>query len=417
MTKDEARKVLCLPERYTQEDLERAYIGQRDAYYPPMHELFSKHDEAHIKEQMLEQMRDNSYIYPVEDMEKGPNGRDKAQYAFIRFADVCDAYHILKGDKDYVPYRLDGDDPEGYWSVLHGKANAALRMKAAAFSRRTLWLLIPLLVAWIATVGVQSLLPGMIASAVFIALHWGIPFWLTPMDFLFYIPKGLWKGMKEGADHGLCITKLYSIIFCSLGFVIWWTVKFLILPYKILEEWELEFQDRRDYVRRCEKLVPLHYERTKEQVAAFGKEYMGNKVEKARSAYMTISKWNPQARSEALEEVEALVKKQNPQYGCTISQAKSDTRDLRFFENNLKEKDERAYKFAEWAAYTSYDYGNVSVLKYDEDFANSMHERHDEKVKHKYDYVDRQKMHYVLQAEIARQRQLLECCVMLHDMM
>ena len=139
MTKEEARKTLCLPERYTQEDLEKAYIGQRDTFYPPMHELFGKHEEEHIKEQMLEQMRAISYIYPVENMEKGPSGREKAQYAFMRFADVCDAYHILKEDKDYVPYRLDGNDPEGYWAVLHGKVGAAIRQKAAKFSHYTLW--------------------------------------------------------------------------------------------------------------------------------------------------------------------------------------------------------------------------------------------------------------------------------------
>ena len=417
MTKEEARKVLCLPERYTPAELEAAYIGQRDTYYPPMHELFCKHDEAHIKEQMLEQMRDNSYIYPLEDMEQGPNGRDKAQYAFIRFADVCDAYQILKNDKDYVPYRLDGDDPEGYWAALHGKVNAALRMKAATFSRFTLWLLIPLAIAWIAAGVMENLLPGMIATVVFVALHWGIPCWLTPWDFLFYIPVGLWKGIKKGAEYGLCITKLYSIIFCGLGFVFWWTVKFIFRPCKIREDWELEFQDRRDYVRRCEKLVPLHYQRTKEQVEAFGKEYMGNKVEKARSAYMTIRKWTPQARSNALAEMGEQVRKQNPQYQRTMAQARADTQDLRFFQNYLKEKDERFAKFVDWTAYTSYDYGKVSVAMYDEDYAQSLHQRHDEKMKGSYDYVDRQKMHYVLQAEIANQRQLLECCVALHDVM
>ena len=417
MTKEEAIKTLCLPECYTPEDLEKAYIGQRDVHYPPMHELFSKHDEAFVKEQMLQQMTAYTYVYPVEDMKKGPSGKDKAQYAFMRFADVCDAYHILKNDKDYVPYRLDGNDPEGYWAVRFGKAGAALRKKAAAFSRYTLWLLIPLAIAWIAAGVMENLLLGLIASAVFVALHWGIPFWLTPMDFLFYIPKGLWKGIQEGADHGWCIFKLYSIIFCSLGFVFWWTVKFIFRPCKILEDWELEYSERGDYIRRCKKLVPLRYARAKEQVAAFGAQYMGNKVEKARATYMTISKWSPQARNAALEEVGELVAKQNPHYQKAVAQAKSDTHDLRFFENYLHEKDERYSKFADWVADDSYDDGHVFFYGYDQSVYDSMMESHNEKVKGSYDYVDRQKMHYVLRSEIARQRRLLESCVLLHDMM
>lgn len=417
MTKEEARKVLCLPEWYTPEDLEKAYIGQRDTYYPPMHELFSKHDEAHVKEQMLEQMKSYNYAYPMENMDKGPSGRDKAQYAFIRFGDVCDAYHILKNDKDYVPYRLDGKDVEGYWTVLYGRAGAAVRKKAAAFSHYTLWLLIPLVIAWIAAGVMESLLVGMIATVAFVALHWGIPCWLTPWDFLFYIPKGWWKGVQEGADHGLCITKLYSIIFCSLGFLFWWTIKFIFRPCKITEDWEFEFSERRDYVRRCKKLIPLRYARTKEQVEAFGKEHMGNKVEKARSAYMTIRKWAPQARSQALAEMEEQVKKQNPQYQRTVAQARSDTHDLRFFENYLKEKDERYSKFADWVADDSYQDEHLYFHGYDQSVYDSMMEKHDERVKGSYDYVDQQKMHFALQAEIARQRQLLECCVMLSDIM
>ena len=417
MTKEEARKVLCLPERYTQEDVEKAYIGQRDTYYPPMHELFGQHEEAHIKEQMLEQMRTYTYIYPLENPEKGPTGREKAQYAFMRFADVCDAYHILRDDKDYVPYRLDGNDMEGYWAVRHGRAGAALRKKAAAFSHYTLWLLIPLVIAWIATVAVESLLVGMIATVAFVALHWGIPLWLTPMDFLFYIPKGLWNGIQEGADHGWCIFKLYSIIFCALGFVIWWTVKLLILPYKILEEWELEFFDRGAYVRACKALVPKRYARAKEQVEAFGREYMGDKVQKARKAYTTIRQWTPQARSQALARVDAQVAQQNPQYQLAVEQSQRDIFSLRSLENELRRQDERYSKFADWVATDSGMRYGITYYNYDEDLADSMMENHNEKMKYRYDHVALERMHYAFRGEIAKQRQLLECCVVLHDMM
>lgn len=417
MTKEQAEKILDLPDYYNMDDVEKAYRRQRDVYYPPLHELFSKRDEARIKEQMYEQMTNYTYNFLPQDPQNGATPSDKAQFAFVRFSDVCDAYHILRNDKHYKTYRLDPDDPDGYWAVRYGKAGAASRRKAAAFSRKTLWLLIPLLLAVIFAGTIENYAVCAMAALAFVALHWGIPFMLTPIDFLLYLPRGLWKGVTRGAEYGLLITKLYSIIVCSLGFLIWWIIKFIFRPCLILEDWELEFCERRDYTRRCKAFVPLRYARAKEQVEEFGKEFnMDDKLQKAVQAYQIVSKWTPEARENAFSHVEQDVHKENPQYGGNLSRVRSGMFRAGRYEIMARHEQERASKWIEWVSTDTYGAGPFVFSNRDDALADSMYE--DQRVKNEvyYGLADRERMELALDRDVIHQRQILEYCVALLPM-
>ena len=409
-------RILNLQRWYTPEDLEEAYRRQRDIFYPPMHEIFGKHDEKIVKEQMLNQMTSLDYVYPLENYSKGPSGREMAQQAFICFSDVCDAYHILKEDKDYTPYRLDAIDFDGYLEDRFGKAGGKLWKGLATFSRYALWLLIPLLVAWIAAGISEQLWIGWLATAVFAFFHWGVALRLNFSGFLLYIPKGLWEGLAFGAQYGFIITKLYSIIFCGLGWLIWWTIKFIFRPCLIIEDLEYGLGDKHHYVRRCRELVPLRYAQAKAQVEQFGQEHMADKVRKAQLTYAVISKWSEQARDSAVAEMLAEVKKESPQYEQTFARIRDDIFSLKSREHYLREEDRRAYKWIDWVNTDSYGVGPIWYYSYDEDGAMRMAEEHDEKVSGSYEHLDKLRAHYAMEAQIVNQRRLMDCCIKLYSL-
>ena len=114
---------------------------------------------------------------------------------------------------------------------------------------------------------------------------------------------------------------------------------------------------------------------------------------------------------------DAQVAQQNPQYQLAVEQSQRDIFSLRSLENELRRQDERYSKFADWVATDSGMRYGITYYNYDEDLANSMMENHNEKMKYRYDHVALERMHYAFRGEIAKQRQLLECCVVLHDMM
>ncbi len=415
MNKEQAEKILNLPKRYTDKELEDAYRRQRDVYYPPLHELFGKHDEENVKNQMFEQMTDYSFSYPVRNHKEGPSGSEMAQYAFICFSDVCDAYHILKGDQDYIPYRLDANDFDGYLLERFGKVGGVICKILAKLSRYTLWFLIPLAIAWIWAAAEEKLSIGILASGLFVALHWGIPFLLDPFGFLLYLPKGLWEGIECGAQYGLLITKLYSIMLCSCGFLIWWIIKFVFRPCLIIDDLEFGLGEKIHFKRHCRSLLQKRYDRAKEQVEQFGEEFMADKVRQAYLAYQSLGKWNPEKRKAALEEVLAVVQKNNPQYKATMERARHDIFELNSLKASFSREDERASKWIEWVSYDQYSVGPILVSSRDDDMADRLYQKYDENHSGRYDYLEEQRMHFILDQKIAQQRQFLECCIAVYD--
>jgi hypothetical protein len=401
MTKEQALEILNLNNRFSREELEDAYRRQRDVYYPPMHELFGKHDEETVKKLMFEQMTSYVYTHPLEDPKEGPSGNEMAQYAFICFSDVCDAYHILLEDKAYTPHRLDAGDFHGYLDKRYGKVGGKICKVLAVLSRYTLWLLIPLLVAWLE---INNPIIGMLATVAFVTLHWGIPMFFDPFGFLLYLLKGWWNGVTYGAQYGFLITKLCSIMVCSMGCLIWWIIKFIFRPYLIIEDLELSLGEKYHFRKWCKALVEKRYDRAKEQVKQFGQEYMVDKVHKAHLAYLVISKWTPQERDAALKKVLVEVEKENPQYAATMERARKSTFSLKSLETSLRINEERASKWIEWLSTDHYGAGPFWFTSQDDDLAEYLYQAYDKKVSGSYNYIELRRMHF----DIHSQRQALE---------
>ena len=276
MDKEKARKLLGLGTKFSKEELDQAYRGMRDVYYPPAHEVFGQLDRRWLQQIMYDRMRGKFDGFPAVSSENPEYGKFKAVYAYLHFADICEAYYILGGETEFNNRSVESPlDIVAYLEHKYGKARAKAMKRAEKFSPKTIWFLIPLGLAWIVALAGGGMAVGYIATAIFLWIHWGTA--MRSMDgkyFLMYPLGQMWEGIKEGACHGLLLSKLISIWFCFWFFTIRGIVKMIFWPPSVRFDWEFNLTyENKEFAEFCRQQTAQRLVQTDAQIVLFSKEF------------------------------------------------------------------------------------------------------------------------------------------------
>lgn len=275
MDKAKAMKLLGLKEGFTKQELDKAYWGMRDAYYPPAHEVFGQLDRGWLQQIMYDRMLGEVDGFPAVSSNDPEYGKFKAVYAYLHFSDICEAYYLLGGETEFTNRSVEMLDIEAYLERKCGVSRAKEMKKAEKFSPKTIWFLIPLGISWIVALAGNMMAIGYLATAIFLWIHWGTAVRsMSAWYFALYPLRQMWEGLKEGASHGLLISKLISIWLCVPFFTIRGLLKFIFWPPSVRFDWKFGLTyNNKEFADFCRQQTRERLDQTDAQIALFSKEF------------------------------------------------------------------------------------------------------------------------------------------------
>lgn len=413
MEEYEARKILGLSYDFKKKDLDAAFKAMKDVYYPTMHEICGTIDKERLKQIIYTRQTDDNNFFPCDNKSGMVNNRDRSIYAFLHFADIHDAYHLLAKDKKYRTYNVSTFDVQEYLIQTYGKAAADRRQAAAKFNKKTLWFLIPLAIAWIVALAGSNMAIGYVATAIFALLHWGSAIVSMPVYFPTYFLRKLWDGWCTGVDFGLLISKLIAIILCGHFSALWALAKMIFYPPAVYEDWQFDLRWSKKYKDFCHKLTEQRIAQTEQQIAEYGKEFNSDILRNARIGFRHIYSWKPEARQNALQHVHAQVLENNPNIR-TAALANSGSR--RSINMGMHSAWQDYSKRSDLIERFSYEETPIGVYRSDST-ADSLHEKNDEAFKTMHSLYEMDAINNKIEDSLIDQRILLEQCAALVPLM
>lgn len=408
-----AQRTLGLSYNYKRKDLEPAFRAMRDIYYPPLHEICGTIDKDRLRQIIYTRQTDTYNFFPCNDPSGETSGKDRSIYAALHFADIYDAYHQLSGDKNYRSYNVSYLDLTEYMYYKYGKAATARRLAAAKFSKKTLWFLIPLAIAWIVALASGNTAIGLVATAIFALLHWGSAFLSMPGYFLLYLPKKLWEGWADGIDYGLLISKLLCLYFFGLFYSIRALAKLIFYPPAVYDDWKWDTFCSKAYKNFCRDLTEKRIKHIESLIAQYGKEFDKRKLQLARIGFRYVRGWKPEAREETLRQVINPVMAQNPHFKMALEENSNDWRITSMCMSDARHTYERRTQLIETL---SYEATPIGVYRNDST-ADSLHEKNTEALKSTLSSYEMDRVNNQIEKDLIDQRVLLEQCAALTPMM
>ncbi len=215
MTKEDALKILRLPENATRQQIEESYRQLRLLFYP--HCYGRPHGfSAQQTQEIFYQDVSGGYYKPPKGVQYQNFPLDGYEYAFVSYARICQAYEYLTAPENQNEFGVDPNTAYGYDVLHYGKRAADIREKVSFFACTKN---IPVLLMYLATglIGAMINKPGNLFSVLsdlagiaYIALL-GCAWITLPLDMLLVVPKRIVNGMKLGAGIGPWITRPITI--------------------------------------------------------------------------------------------------------------------------------------------------------------------------------------------------------------
>lgn len=373
MNKTDAMELLGLKKGFTRQELDKAYWGMRDTYYPPAHEVFGKLDRAWLQQIMYDRMRGEFSGFPGVSSEDPEYGKFKAVYAYLHFADICEAYYLLGGETEFNNRSVDTLDVIPYLEHKYGKSRAKAMKRAEKISPKTIWLLIPLGLAWIVALAGDMMFVGYITTAIFLWIHWGTAMRsMSGWYFALYPLRQMWEGLKEGASHGLLLTKLISIWLCFWFFTIRGILKVLFWPPSVHFDWAFGLTyENKEYADFCRQQTKERLEQTDAQIALFSKEFDHEIIRKGAVAFAQFpyEQWDWHWSNEFTKAISRAVAVKYPHLTAAQNVASSRGQIAYMAMRMDAHKLERAQNFASATAYFDTPIGVVA----DDDLLEAKH--------------------------------------------
>ncbi len=262
----------------------------RELYCPKYYELLSGRDERNIKQEMYKK------ICTEEEEKDACCNRYVETEAFLRFADVHDAYNTLAENKEYKEHSLDYDNIKEYETKRFGEKVAKrnhIAQSIASFG-------IILMIVWVASFVLGCIFNnttfGDIVQVIFYCT--GHCVLLTriadavyaPRQHFLYIPLSVRDDIsKEWDTRDSIISNIFGSIFIFAFSLVISVVLFIINPASGTQLKEDGYRKRDDYKEFCREIVNARYERTLRDIESYinqngGEKYLNSK--KAVAYYM-----------------------------------------------------------------------------------------------------------------------------------
>lgn len=409
----EARGILGLPYHHKKQDLDRAFQALKDVYYPALHEICGSIDKARLHQIIYTRQTDDRRFFPCDNKSGKISAADRSLYAFIHFADIHDAYHLLAKDKNYRTYNVSTFDVQEYLIQTYGKATADRRQAAAKFNKKTVWLLIPLAIAWIVALAGTNMTIGYVATAIFALLHWGSAIVSMPVYFPTYFLRKLWDGWCTGADFGLLISKLIAIILCGHFCALWALAKMIFYPPAVYDDWKFDLRWSKKFKTFCHKLTDQRIAHTEQLIAEYGKEFNADTLKKARIGFRQIRSWKPSAQRNALDAVSEQVWNNDTNIRLAVAANRESRSSINMGMHSAEQDYSRRSDLIERL---SYEETPIGVYRSDST-ADSLHEKNEESFKSIYSLYEMEQINNKIEDSLIDQRILLEKCAALVPLM
>lgn len=237
MDKYTAKEILGMDKQGAEYDLETQYNRYRDLYFPPFFEITTPRNEFMIKQQMHNLLECDTFIeynkYVCADyVDIDKNNVDPFSIktppagvlAFLKFGEVCDAYHTLKNDKNYPEYPLVKPDTHDFDKKNQNKSISRIRKFLGGFISLGIFNLI-LLFIFTAFIQIPRIL--VILGCVHV-LQWACAWLYSPLDMLLVIPRHIWNGIKWGKKRWVLL--LPVLLVCAIVCAAWGILVFVAFP-------------------------------------------------------------------------------------------------------------------------------------------------------------------------------------------
>lgn len=348
-----AKEILGITFGADSRTIESQYDRYRDLYFPMFEEIKSSRNERRIKDYMRECFfidadEDVDYYFPSFAInDKGEQcAPSEDVLSFLKFGEVCDAYHSLKKDTDYPEYPL---SPEGFEKANDLRLGKGLGMarkflrKFASISSLTMILIMILLFVFPGNYAIR--VPLLSTLLVIYIVQWLCTWIYAPLNMLLLIPKCAWKGMRWGMDVHLWfvwpILPICGAICGVLG-----VAAFLFFPGFALSDRDKQVKSSKKYRNYCNDIVNRRYERICREIEEFRQSHEYQNYESAKKAFCYFKNMNPDELKKRLEYARLTVLENN-QFLAELQQKQVEegVQLLKTVEK-CEKKSDRTYKIA-----------------------------------------------------------------------
>jgi len=217
MIREDALMILHLPKDATREQIEQSYTQLRQLYHPNCYGTPHEFSQLQLEEVLCRELSSPYYKEP-EGVQYQNFPQVGYEYAFTRYALVCQAYDYLTSPKNQNQYGVDPNTPYGYDTLHYGLTVAKLRYQASLILT---YAMIPVIIGYLLTglIGAMINRDGnffSVVSSILLVGYFvlqGIAWLSTPLDMLLLIPKRILAGMKVGAETESWLLKPLAILF------------------------------------------------------------------------------------------------------------------------------------------------------------------------------------------------------------
>lgn len=258
---------------------EERFNAYREIYAPDLNGSLIPENAQEIRRAMYATMFANN----VDDFIAA---QSESTYAFMKFAELNDAYYkeIVK-DRNYKEYPLRNSAMANFYIKHYGKVLGGFKniaVEVSGFGVLTAILII-----------ISGIIYGFSGSNLFynITNVLGVIFAIqhicgilaAPLDFLMYLPKRIWQGIKKGAKEGFSIFKPLSILFHMAIKLVLGALALIFLPgLPYMEDNTNRLKKTKAFQKYAAEVVDARFARTLKDLKRF-REKAGAEVYKNTS--------------------------------------------------------------------------------------------------------------------------------------
>ncbi len=295
MKKSQAKEILGYNwEGMEDMPLEERFQNFRDLYYPKYYEFMSEHNEQEIKREMYKKM-----IHAPETLHFVET--EEATSAFLKFADVHDAYNILAKTEDYNEHSVEYSDIREYDEKRYGKKAAKYkyigeRIASYGLALTILWILSLLLggllvetkIGILFRVAFYTLGPMVLITRIADVVS-------SPIEHIFLIPLILWDVFTEDWSNrrkGVFPTIVFvivSLIQCAIA-LFFALIIFFFNPHSGSWYRVERCKSNKAYKEFCFETVDARYDRTLRDMEKYELETRCEKYFATADAFLYYAK-------------------------------------------------------------------------------------------------------------------------------
>ena len=369
-----AKEMLGIDPFAKEYDLEAQYNLYRDLYFPPYFEMTVPRNESEIKRYMRKRIHsdaieDYDFYISAEYTDLDKNNIDRSSVsappvsvlAFLKFGEVCDAYHTLKNDKSYPEYPLVMPDATDFDKANQSKVFGRIRKFLGGFVKLNL---INLLLIFLFSTFIQ--IPGVLIALCCVHLAQWLCAWLySPLDMLLVIPRRIWKGIKWGMNRYFVLL-LPVLLVCAVACMVWGMIILVAFPAACVLDRNNKIEAGDEFKEHLKNLVDNRYTRICNQIEEFKNSYEHKNYRYVCDSRRYLEHLNPETLRTKLDYARSTVLEEHPFLANLLIQQNKRINELNETLINCANKSDRMQSLAEFSAKLgTVEYTTAEDLEYD----------------------------------------------------